>query len=417
MYGTRPGVARSDAPVLACARGIGGQVAHERGVDAARRVEADGRLDSIVVQVAIDGRRDADDARRHASGFKVLGEEGRVRVGDRAADQDEAVEVELCARRLGLREMFGRSDHVRRAAEEMHAARVEVRCDVRRPQLPRVAPEESDGPVDEAPELGTGPAARGEEVREAGDQVVSAGALASAEDDADGQVCRDGEWLALGGATGDDLDPRALARLWQRRADEERVGRGWGHLAAHDAQPCRALKELGQLGRGRRALLHQAHRLGRGSLLEQQRARHRIRTRPRVLDRPGADERLGKSPSRPLRLDRGKRRAAQLDERLTDHRLVLALATLDGHHARERHPLGRPGAGGLGEPLRPSHPRGTGKGERSRAGGRGVEKALPRDGSEEGDAKGGRVACAREARREGGTRAPGGTPSFPCSPR
>ena len=62
-------------PVLARARGVGRQVADDRGVRAARRVEADRRLDAPADEVAVDGRGHAHHARARAAREEVLRED------------------------------------------------------------------------------------------------------------------------------------------------------------------------------------------------------------------------------------------------------------------------------------------------------------------------------------------------------
>ena len=74
-----------------------------------------------------------------------------------------------------------------------------------------------------------------------------------------------------------------------------------------------------------------------------------------VLDR--ADVRKGRARA-PRGAPLGKRaegRALEFDERLADHRLVLALAPLDGEHGRERHPLCAPLSRRLDEALQARH--------------------------------------------------------------
>mmetsp|Transcript_45082 Transcript_45082/g.146751 ORF Transcript_45082/g.146751 Transcript_45082/m.146751 type:complete len:605 (+) Transcript_45082:49-1863(+) len=174
-----------EVPVLASGGGVGGEVAHEGGVHARGGVEADGRLDRVAVQVAVDGGGDADDARRDAALLEVLRQQRRVRVGDGAAHEDEPAQPAPPAGRLRQLVVLRRANDIRRAAEQVHPAAVEVRRNLVRAELDGTAAEQAARPVEEAEQLGALAAAPLQEVGEPDGDVVRAGALAAAKDDAD----------------------------------------------------------------------------------------------------------------------------------------------------------------------------------------------------------------------------------------
>jgi hypothetical protein len=222
--------------------------------------------------------------------------------------------------------------------------------------------------VHKPPQLRLRPRAAHEKVGQSRDDVMRARALAAAEDNSDRERGRHDQRRAGGrhdqrrahGGRGarDELEARLAVRVRQLLLHEPVVRMSWRGAARDDAQRRRRGEGGRQLdGRAPAQLGERTHRVLRRPepLLESQGHGDGVGEGALVLDR--ADVRKGRARA-PRGAPLGKRaegRALEFDERLADHRLVLALAPLDGEHGRERHPLCAPLSRRLDEALQARH--------------------------------------------------------------
>ena len=142
------------------------------------RVEAHRGLDEVVLQVARVVARHHHHARLYARVQEELRQQRRVRRRVRAAEH-QPVQVALGASRHHARVVVLR-DLVRRAAQQVVAARVAVQAQLLRRQLHARALEQARRAADEADQLAVG-VHLVDVVEETRDDVVTAGGLAAAE--------------------------------------------------------------------------------------------------------------------------------------------------------------------------------------------------------------------------------------------
>ena len=84
-----------EVPVFLGREAVALYVADKLGVDFGGGVEAERRLDDLVLEVAVDGLRAADHLHSGADALVVLGEHGCVGIGVVAADDHESLDAEL----------------------------------------------------------------------------------------------------------------------------------------------------------------------------------------------------------------------------------------------------------------------------------------------------------------------------------
>jgi hypothetical protein len=145
-----------EVPVLAARGGVAADVADQLGVDLRGRVEAEGSLDDLVLEVAVDGLGHADHRDALALGREELGEEGRIGIGVVAADHDHGVELAALGRLEGLLELLRRLDLRASRADEVEAARVPVPVHELGVDVHALVVDEAPRAAAEAEELGSG---------------------------------------------------------------------------------------------------------------------------------------------------------------------------------------------------------------------------------------------------------------------
>mmetsp|Transcript_92432 Transcript_92432/g.299070 ORF Transcript_92432/g.299070 Transcript_92432/m.299070 type:complete len:968 (+) Transcript_92432:126-3029(+) len=168
--------------VLAGAGAVDGRVAHEVRHGLGSGVEAQGGLHELVHHAALDAAGHAHDRRLHLLLLEVLRDVRGVRVRPRASDEDQPSEVQLRAGVPGELQLLLGLDAVHGAAQELQAARALVGLAELRRELHAVLAVEALGAAHEAQDLA--PGGRLQHLHEAAEEVVAAGCLAAAEDDA-----------------------------------------------------------------------------------------------------------------------------------------------------------------------------------------------------------------------------------------
>ena len=171
-----------EVPVFLRGVGVAGDVADELAVDLAGGVEAEGGLDELVLQVAVDGLRAADDLDRDVFRLVVLGEQAGVRVRVVAADDHEGGDAERLAVHRALVELFDLFELGAAGADHVESAGVAVGVHELVGDLDVVVVHEAARAALEAEHAGR-LVQRLDAVVDARDHVVAAGGLAAGEDD------------------------------------------------------------------------------------------------------------------------------------------------------------------------------------------------------------------------------------------
>ena len=117
-------------PILLGGVGVTLDVADDLAVGLGGGVEAEGALDVLVLQVAVDGLGAADDLNAAVVGSKVLGENRGVGVGVVAADDDDGGDAMLLADALGNGELLLGFQLGSAGADDVKSAGVAVLVDV-----------------------------------------------------------------------------------------------------------------------------------------------------------------------------------------------------------------------------------------------------------------------------------------------
>ncbi len=178
-------------PVLLCGVGISLDVSDELRVRLGRRVKAKGALDVIVLQVAVDGLRAADDLYADMIRRKILGQDSRIRVGIVAADDDNRCKAMLLSR-LGRRLELLRSLNLCSArTDDIKPACVAVCIDEGVIKFNAVVVNQSARAALEA-EQDILPVRRLQRVIQTGDDIMSARCLAAGENDTNNLLFRCG---------------------------------------------------------------------------------------------------------------------------------------------------------------------------------------------------------------------------------
>ena len=174
-------------PVLLGGVGIALDVADDLGVGLGGGVEAEGALDVLVLQVAVDGLGAADDLDAGIVGGAVLGKNRGVGVGVVTADDDQGVHTVLAAILYNDGELLLGLQLGTAGTDDVEAAGVAVLVDVLVAEDDVVVLQQTAGAALEAVEhvLGVGGLQR---VVQAADHVVAAGSLAAGEDHANGEL-------------------------------------------------------------------------------------------------------------------------------------------------------------------------------------------------------------------------------------
>ncbi len=217
-----------EVPVLDRGRRVAADVADQLGVDLARRVEAERRLDLLVLHVAVDRLRDADDARLAFLTPQVLGEQRGVRVRIVAADDHQAVEPHLLEVVAACLEVLGLLDLVAPAHDHVEAAGVAVLVDHLGGDLVVLALDDAAGALQEAEELAV-PVRSLERIEQPGDDVVPARRLSARQHDADLQRLGGEPAIAL-----NDPHDRLAVAQWEEPLDVRLIGRRMRRLAELD---------------------------------------------------------------------------------------------------------------------------------------------------------------------------------------
>ena len=173
-----------EVPVLLGGVCVAADVADEFAVDAAGGVEAEARLDPLVLEVAVDGLRAADHLDRNVVALEVFGEHAGVGVGVVAADDDQCADAEHFAVAAGRFELLIGFELGPAGADHVEAAGVAVGVDHVGGELHVFVADQPVGPLEEAVEAAVR-MDRFQAVEESGDDVVAAGGLAAGEDHAD----------------------------------------------------------------------------------------------------------------------------------------------------------------------------------------------------------------------------------------
>ena len=147
----------------------------------AGRVETEGGLNPLVLEVAVDGLGHADHLDVGADILVLLGENGRVGVGVVAADDNESLDVELLEDfQAGLELLRGLELRAARAYD-VEAAGVPIFLDISGSQLHILMVDESGGTHQEAVETAFAVEAL-DAVENSAHHVVAAGGLATRQD-------------------------------------------------------------------------------------------------------------------------------------------------------------------------------------------------------------------------------------------
>ena len=172
----------NEVPVLTSRITVALDVTNDFGVDLRSGVEAEGRFDLLVLQVAIDGLRAADDLHWSADTLVVFSQDGSVGIGVVTTDDDQSTDVELLEDLKTLVELLLLFELRTTRADDVEATRIAVFVDDVGGQLDVVVLDQAVRPHQEAIETAIGMNLL-QTIEDTGDDVVPTRSLTTGEDD------------------------------------------------------------------------------------------------------------------------------------------------------------------------------------------------------------------------------------------